>query len=140
MAATQNPEAAQQFVDFLLAEEAQTYFGTETFEFPLIEGVPQPDGVPPLSEIAAPDIDLSELAGVLDLATSLVAEAGLCELTAGPLTTRRPRSPVRHPGGWGWWVAAGIAFFSPHSFLRSASCSRSSGPGRPWRCLPGSPS
>ena len=56
MAATQNPEAAQQFVDFLLAEEAQTYFGTETFE-PLIEGVPQPDGVPLLSEIAAPDID-----------------------------------------------------------------------------------
>ena len=77
MAATQNPEAAQQFVDFLLAEEAQTYFGTETFEFPLIEGVPQPEGVPPLSEIAAPDIDLSGLAGVLDLATSLVAEAGL---------------------------------------------------------------
>ncbi|HEU5113548.1 MAG TPA: extracellular solute-binding protein [Acidimicrobiia bacterium] len=77
LAATQQPEAAQQFVDFLLAEEAQTYFATETFEFPLIEGVPQPEGVPPLDEIAAPDIDLSELAGVLDLATSLVAEAGL---------------------------------------------------------------
>ena len=30
--------------------------------------------------------------------------------TAGPLTTRRPEvGPVRHPGGWGWWVAAGIA-------------------------------
>ena len=43
----------------------------------LIDGVPQPDGVPLLSEIAAPDIDLSELAGVLDLATRLVAEAGL---------------------------------------------------------------
>jgi iron(III) transport system substrate-binding protein len=77
LAATQNLEAAQQFVDFLLAEEAQTYFATETFEFPLIDAVPQPEGVPPLSEIAAPDIDLSELAGVLDLATSLVAEAGL---------------------------------------------------------------
>ena len=77
MAATQQPEAAQQFVDFLLAEEAQTFFATETFEFPLIEGVPQPDGVPPLTEIEAPDIDLSELAGVLDLATRLVAEAGL---------------------------------------------------------------
>jgi iron(III) transport system substrate-binding protein len=77
MANTDNPEAAQEFVDFLLADEAQTYFATETFEFPLIDGVPQPDGVPPLSEIAAPDIDLSELAGVLALATRLVAEAGL---------------------------------------------------------------
>ena len=77
MANTDRPEAAQEFVDFLLAEEAQTFFATETFEFPLIEGIPQPDGVPPLSEINAPDVDLSDLAGVLDLATRLVAEAGL---------------------------------------------------------------
>lgn len=77
MANTDSPEAAQEFVDFLLAEEAQTFFATETFEFPLTEGIPQPDGVPPLSEIDAPDIDLSDLAGVLDLATRLVAEAGL---------------------------------------------------------------
>jgi len=77
MANTDIPEAAQEFVDFLLADEAQTYFATETFEFPLIDGVPQPDGVPPLSEIDAPDIDLSDLAGVLDQATRLVAEAGL---------------------------------------------------------------
>ena len=77
MANSDSPEAAQDFVDFLLADEAQTYFATETFEFPLIEGIPQPDGVPALSEIAAPDIDLSDLAGVLDQATRLVAEAGL---------------------------------------------------------------
>ena len=77
MANTDNPAAAQEFVDFLLADEAQTYFATETFEFPLIDGIPQPDGVPPLSEIDAPDIDLSNLAGVLDQATRLVAEAGL---------------------------------------------------------------
>lgn len=77
MANSDSPEAAQELVDFLLADEAQAFFATETFEFPLIEGIPQPEGVPPLSEIAAPDIDLSELAGVLDLATRLVAEAGL---------------------------------------------------------------
>ena len=46
---------------------------------------------------------------MLDLATSLVAEAGSGELTAGPLTRRPEVGPVRHPGGWGWWVAAGIA-------------------------------
>jgi iron(III) transport system substrate-binding protein len=74
---SQNPEAAQQFVDFLLDEAAQTYFATETFEYPLVEGVAAPEGAPALDEINTPDIDLSELAGVLDLATRLVAEAGL---------------------------------------------------------------
>lgn len=77
MSGTQDPEMAEEFVDFLLGEDAQAYFATETFEYPLVEGIAQPEGVPPLSEIASPDIDLSELAGVLDLATRLVAEAGL---------------------------------------------------------------
>jgi iron(III) transport system substrate-binding protein len=72
-----NPQGAQEFVDFLLAEGAQTYFATETFEYPLVDDVPPPEGTPALTEINAPDIDLSQLAGVLDLATSLVAEAGL---------------------------------------------------------------
>jgi iron(III) transport system substrate-binding protein len=77
LAATERPEAAQEFVEFLLSEETQAFFATDTFEFPVIEGVPQPEGVPPLSEINAPDIDLSGLADVLDMATRLVAEAGL---------------------------------------------------------------
>jgi iron(III) transport system substrate-binding protein len=77
LAATERPEAAQEFVEFLLSEETQAFFATDTFEFPVIEGVPQPEGVPPLSEIDAPDIDLSGLADVLDVATRLVAEAGL---------------------------------------------------------------
>ena len=77
LAATERPEAAQEFVEFLLSEETQAFFATDTFEFPVIEGVPQPEGVPPLSQINAPDIDLSGLADVLDVATRLVAEAGL---------------------------------------------------------------
>jgi iron(III) transport system substrate-binding protein len=77
MSATDKPETAQRFVDFLLAEKAQAFFATDTFEYPLIDGVPQPEGAPPLSEINSPDIDLSDLASVLDLATRLVAEAGL---------------------------------------------------------------
>jgi iron(III) transport system substrate-binding protein len=76
-AGTDNPESAQELVDFLIAEDAQTYFATETFEYPLVDGVPPPEGTPALAEIDSPDIDLSQLAGVLDLATSLVAEAGL---------------------------------------------------------------
>ena len=33
-----------------------------------------------------------------------------CELTAGPLTARRPDvGQIRRRGGWGWWLAAGVA-------------------------------
>jgi iron(III) transport system substrate-binding protein len=68
--------AALAFVDYLLSEEAQEYFATETFEYPLIEGVAAPEGLVPLSEIAHPDIalgDLADLRGTLDL----LSEVGL---------------------------------------------------------------
>ncbi|HUF15485.1 MAG TPA: extracellular solute-binding protein [Acidimicrobiia bacterium] len=74
---TDMPEAASRFVEFLLSDTSQEYFATETFEFPLVEGVEAPQGLPDIGEIDSPDIDLSELADVLDDATRLVAEAGL---------------------------------------------------------------
>ena len=58
---TNDLEAARVFVDWMLSEEAQTYFSTETYEFPLVEGIPSPEGVPPLSTLNPPDIDLSDL-------------------------------------------------------------------------------
>lgn len=74
---TDMPEAAREFVEFLLSEEAQEYFTKETFEFPLIDGVASAEGVPAIDEITAPDIDLSKLHEVLPDATRLVSEAGL---------------------------------------------------------------
>ena len=74
---TDMSDVAQQFVEFLLSGEAQEYFATETFEFPLIEGIAPAPGLPDLSQINAPDVDLSALADNLDAATRLVAEAGL---------------------------------------------------------------
>ena len=67
---TDQPEDANAFVDYLLSEDAQTYFGTETHEYPLIEGVALDPRLPELPEIDAPDIDLSDLSdlqGTLDL-------------------------------------------------------------------------
>jgi iron(III) transport system substrate-binding protein len=58
---SENPQAALAFVEFLLAEESQRYFAEETHEYPLIEGVPADEGLTPLDEIDAPDIDLSDL-------------------------------------------------------------------------------
>ena len=68
---------AIQFIEFLLSPAAQTYFAHNIFEFPLSGDIEPAEGLPSLDEIPTPDIDLSELAGFLDDATRLVAEAGL---------------------------------------------------------------
>lgn len=59
-----NPTAAQALVDWLLAEEAQTYFATETSEYPLIDGVALVEGLRPLADLQGPDLDLSDLASL----------------------------------------------------------------------------
>jgi iron(III) transport system substrate-binding protein len=70
-------DAAGQFLEFLLSTSAQEYFATETFEYPLANGITADPALPPLDTIAAPNVDLSRLAEALDRATTLVAEAGL---------------------------------------------------------------
>lgn len=71
-----NPDAAATFVDYLLGEEAQAYFAEETFEYPLIGGVPADPALPQLSEIGTPEIDLSDLAD-LEGTLQLLEEVGI---------------------------------------------------------------
>ena len=69
-----NTAEANQFVDFLLSEEAQRYFAEETFEIPLTDGVEPSEGVPTLDELDTEVVDLNELddlAGTLALLTEL---------------------------------------------------------------------
>ena len=77
LSTTDNREAAEAFVAFLLSERSQQYFASETFEYPLIPSVPANNALPPIGEVPTPEIDLSELATVLDRATDLVTQAGL---------------------------------------------------------------
>ena len=77
LATSDKKEAAQQFVAFLVSAQAQEYFATETFEYPLVPGIEANPLLPPIDTIPTPDVDLSELATVLDTATDLVAQAGL---------------------------------------------------------------
>lgn len=72
-----NKDGANAFVNWLLNEQSQKYFAEETFEYPLISSVSPDPSLPPIASLATPDLDLSELATVLDLATDLVARAGL---------------------------------------------------------------
>ena len=69
-------EAAHAFVEFLLSEEAQTYFAEETDEYPVVEGIPDPEGVPPLEELEGPAIDLTDLES-LGETQALLTEVGL---------------------------------------------------------------
>jgi iron(III) transport system substrate-binding protein len=62
LSTAKNTAAAQAFVDFLLSEESQAYFAEETYEYPLVDGVPADERLTPLDQIASPDIDLSDLA------------------------------------------------------------------------------
>jgi iron(III) transport system substrate-binding protein len=72
-----NQESAQAFIEFMLSTEAQKFFAEKTYEYPLLPGIPADSLLPPIESIPTPNIDLSDLATVLDIATDLVAEAGL---------------------------------------------------------------
>ncbi len=77
LAASDNQADALEFVRYLLSADAQAFFADETFEYPLVAGVPANPALPPLQLLNPPTLDLSQLAGALDRATDLVAEAGL---------------------------------------------------------------
>lgn len=64
------------FVEFLLSEQAQNYFVDEQYEYALVPGIDDPDGVPPLDSLQGPGIDLSDL-GTVEESAALIDEAGL---------------------------------------------------------------
>lgn len=76
LASGRNQEQAKALVDYLLTPEAQQYFAEQTFEYPLIEGVPASPKLLPLEEIQTPDIDLSDLDD-LQGTLALLQEVGL---------------------------------------------------------------
>ncbi len=71
-----NEANAQRFVDFMLSLPAQQYFASQTFEYPLIEGVNTASNLPPLAELDAiavdiPLGDLADLQGTQDMLIDL---------------------------------------------------------------------
>ncbi len=65
-----NKPAANTFVAYLLSKSAQEYFATQTYEYPLISGVPTDTRIKALSELKPPALglgDLADLAGTLAL-------------------------------------------------------------------------
>ncbi|WP_456475267.1 iron ABC transporter substrate-binding protein [Candidatus Pyrohabitans sp.] len=54
-------ELAELFIKYMLSEDTQRYFATETYEYPLVEGIDVVGPQKSLSEIETPDIDLNDL-------------------------------------------------------------------------------
>lgn len=73
---SENKELAERFLDFLLSQVAQQYFATQTFEYPVIEGIKTDRLLKPVSEINSPRIDMADLAD-LEGTLKLLRETGL---------------------------------------------------------------
>jgi iron(III) transport system substrate-binding protein len=67
---------AMDFVRHLLTQEVQSFLAREAYEIPLVAGVPEPAGLPPVAEIDPPDIDLERLAD-LQPTLKLLRETGV---------------------------------------------------------------
>jgi iron(III) transport system substrate-binding protein len=52
---------ALEFVKYLVSADAQQHFVDSTFEYPLVDGVDAPGGLPDLQSLANPDLDLADL-------------------------------------------------------------------------------
>ncbi|MGD2163212.1 MAG: iron ABC transporter substrate-binding protein [Anaerolineales bacterium] len=71
-----HPDPAEQFIDFLLSPVAQQYFATQTYEYPLVEGVVTARELPALADLNATNIDLADLAD-LQGTIALLRETGV---------------------------------------------------------------
>ena len=74
--ASENQENATKFIRFLLSTVAQQYFATQTWEYPLIEGVIMPHELTPLAELHGIEMNLADLADLQGTVT-LLSEVGV---------------------------------------------------------------
>ncbi|USZ68423.1 extracellular solute-binding protein [Halorussus salilacus] len=73
---TDKSELVGDFARHLLSSEAQEFFVTRAFAYPMISGVEPVGGLPTVDELSPPDVDLSELSD-LDPTNELLDEVGL---------------------------------------------------------------
>jgi iron(III) transport system substrate-binding protein len=64
LSASQETDLANNFVRHLLSAEAQEFFATRTYAYPMIPEIPPVGGLPTIDELNPPDIDLSKLSNI----------------------------------------------------------------------------
>jgi iron(III) transport system substrate-binding protein len=79
LTSSDNVDGARCFVSYLVSDEAQTYFSTRSFEYPLVAGIAATDGLPDFDSLDPPSIDLSDLSSIAET-QELLADVGLLTL------------------------------------------------------------
>lgn len=70
-------ESGRELVEFLLTDESQEYFASETDEYPLVEGIEPAETVVPFDEIEVTRTDLSDLGRGLRDTVTMIEDSGL---------------------------------------------------------------
>ncbi len=76
-AASENTEAANEFIAYLLSEPTQRYFSGETLEYPLAAGVAPADVLPPLQGPEIGSIDFDSLGEGFARSTEIIEASGI---------------------------------------------------------------
>lgn len=77
LASSDAPDDAARLIAYLLSNKAQRYFASETFEYPLADGVPAASGVPPLQSLRPPAGERADALGDIEGTGRLIARSGL---------------------------------------------------------------
>lgn len=77
LAASEHGDEADQLIKFLLSESAQTFFATETYEYPLAAGVAPAPAIPPADFADVSGINFGELGSQLSATRDMIIDAGL---------------------------------------------------------------
>ena len=72
----ENRENAERFLNFMLSQVAQQYFASQTYEYPLVEGVRTNRILKPLDDVNNPGVDMADLAD-LQGTQQLLRELGI---------------------------------------------------------------
>jgi iron(III) transport system substrate-binding protein len=75
---TGEEELAQDFVEYLLSDDGQRFYveEAEEAEYPLVEGIEQKEGLPPLETLDSPDVELDAFGPELEKTLELLREVG----------------------------------------------------------------
>ena len=78
LASSDQTDDAERFVEFLLSDEGQRFYvdEAEEAEYPLVAGIDPKPGLPPIQELAGPDVELTAFGAELESTIEMLRETG----------------------------------------------------------------
>ena len=78
LASSDQTDDAERFVEFLVSDEGQRFYADEAeeAEYPLVAGIDPKPGLPPIQELAGPDVELTAFGAELERTLEMLRETG----------------------------------------------------------------